>query len=435
MTKKIFIISLSMLIALSMFQTTVFASEIGIKLVGQREDMINTPIERNGVSVFPIGQIFKFLDISGTETVMTHVNPPYSNVTFQGMCYRITQGESKVQEFEVDEAGDCINATGKEYLLETPASYTDEYDNGIFVPLGFISNILAASPYGNKFDTRYLEKDEVLEFRMYNIDASGKKQISNPITLAMKINSPWLLTEDDGNLFDEVDHSVTPIIQKGSTLLPIAPIVEQIGGKVLWTGSERKVAITLNQDIIELWIDKKTAVVNGNTQSLDITPTIIKGKTMIPVRFVTENLGAVIRWHGDSQVILIYYGGAEESDTDVFNYGYKISMLDAYQKQQDNPQPTLSDIVDENIKKHNEVQYNDTDPLDYYGKLIRKGDTVGLGTFSGYVKEIRGTKVRVYWDTASFLVDAGKERETAKIYGITWLADQWMDAKAVILED
>jgi Copper amine oxidase N-terminal domain len=50
---------------------------------------------------------------------------------------------------------------------------------------------------------------------------------------------------------------------------------------------------------------------------------------MIPVRFVTENLGATIRWDGDSQIVMIYYGGAEESSTDLFKFDYKISILDA----------------------------------------------------------------------------------------------------------
>lgn len=101
MAKKIIIFSLSMLIAISMFQSPVFASEIGIKLVGQKEGVVHTPIERDGVKVFPIGQILKFLDISGTEKLIRHVDPLHSYVTFQGMCYKITQGESKVQEFEV----------------------------------------------------------------------------------------------------------------------------------------------------------------------------------------------------------------------------------------------------------------------------------------------------------------------------------------------
>ncbi|WP_432776064.1 copper amine oxidase N-terminal domain-containing protein [Brevibacillus gelatini] len=429
------ILSLIFIITLSLtMNQSAFAAEIAIKLVGQNEGWIHAPIERNGVEIFPIGQILNFLDISGTETVYYNESPAYSFVTFQGQCFKITHGKPEVQEYELDESGSCLVQTGDSYRMEVEAGYLDSYNLGIFVPLSFISDILQNPKFGNKFTTHYNPKGHTLEFTMVNNNGSGKIEAVNPVTLAMKINSPWLLTKDDGNLFDENDHSVTPIIRNSSTLLPIAPIIKQMGGTVHWNGTERKVTITLNQNSIDLWIDSKSALVNGVIKKLEVPPTIIKGKTMLPVRFVTENLGAKLLWDGNSQMILIYYGGAEPQQMDLLEYNYKISMLDAFQKQEDNRQ-TLADVVEQNKKKHEQVQYNNTDPLDYYGKWIHIGDRVALGTFSGYVKDIRGTKVLVYWDTASFLVDPGKEREMSKIYGITWLADQWMDAKAVVLSE
>jgi hypothetical protein len=432
MRKTLLSFVLFMVLSLTMLQSAL-AADIPIKL-GQNEGWVHTPVERNGVEIFPIGQILKFLDISGTETVYYNESPAYSFVTFQGQCFKITQGKTEVQEYELDESGSCFVQTGESYQMEAAAGYLDSYDLGIFVPLSFISDILQNSKYGNRFTTKYDPEERQLEFAMVNQDGSKKMQAVHPVTLAMVVNSPWLLTPNDGQLFDEADHTVTPVIQNGSTLLPIAPIVNQMGGTVIWDGDKQKVTITLNKTNIELWIDRTTANVNGVSQNLDVPPRIIRGRTMVPVRFVAENLGADVLWDGEMQMILIYYGGAEPKETDWFEYGYKISLLNAFKKQEDNRQ-TLADVVEENQKKHDQVQYNDTDPLDYYGKWINVGDRVGLGTFSGYVKEVRGTKVLVYWDTASFLVDPGKERETARMFGITWLADQWMEAKVVILED
>ncbi|MNW42261.1 hypothetical protein D3C74_194270 [compost metagenome] len=155
---------------------------------------------------------------------------------------------------------------------------------------------------------------------------------------------------------------------------------------------------------------------------------------MIPLRFVTENLGATIRWDGDSQIVLVYYGGAQKSNTDLYTFDYKITMLDIYQKKEDN-RKTLEDVVKENQQKHANVQYNDHDPLDYYGKMIRVGDTVGSGTFDGIVKKISGTKVLVYWNHASFIVEKGKEEETAALFGIKWLTEQWVEAKTVTVSN
>jgi len=432
MTKKLLAFCISVVLMFTLSQA-VHADGISIRLIGQKEsvlkeDVVHSPIVRDGVKIFPIREIFKFLDKSGTETIDTHETPAYSFVTFQGQCYKIKQGKTEVQEYEFDDTGACLNPTGKVYQLEKQASYLDDYRLGIYVPLSFINDILANSKYGNKFETRYI--DDALEFSMHGSNETN--QPLNPVKLAMKINSPWLLTEDDGKNFDDNDHNVTPVIRGGSTLLPIAPIIERLGGTTKWTGEEQKVSISLGKDTIELWIDQKRASVNGVNTELMIAPTIINERTLIPVRFVTENLGATIRWDADSQMVLIYYGGAKEKETDLFTLNYKITLLDAFQKKEDN-RKTLEDVVKENQQKHKEVQYNDHDPLDYYGKMIHVGDTVGLGTFDGIVKKINGTKVLVYWNHASFVVENGKEEDSAALFGIKWFSEQWVEAKTVMV--
>ncbi|MDQ0086744.1 hypothetical protein J2T12_000138 [Paenibacillus anaericanus] len=431
MIKRLFILCICTVLSFSLSQIA-FAADIGIKLVGQKESFVHTPVETDGIKIFPIGQILYFLDTSGTETIKTPNNTPaHSFITFQGQCFKITQGTTEVQEYDMDETGACFNPTGTVYQLDTPARYLDDYSLGIFVPLNFISDILANSKYGTKYKTRYLEEDESLEFSMYKeTDGSGEPQVINPVTLAMKINSPWLLTSDDGSLFDDNDHNVTPITRQGTTLLPIAPIISRLGGETSWNSAEKKVTITLNSNTIELWIDQKNAIVNGESKQLAVASTAIKGRTMIPLRFVTENLGATVSWDQASQMVLVYYGGAEENITDLFTFDYKITLLDAVQKKEDN-RVTLEDAVKNNQQKHQKVKYNNTDPLDYYGNLIHVGDTVGSGTIYGVVKKISGTKVLVYWNQASFLVDKGKEKENAALFGVNWLSEQWVEAKTV----
>ncbi|MOA39336.1 hypothetical protein D3C78_1611040 [compost metagenome] len=131
-------------------------------------------------------------------------------------------------------------------------------------------------------------------------------------------------------------------------------------------------------------------------------------------------------------MVVIYYGGAIENANDLFTLEYKISLLDIFQNKEDN-RTTLEDAVKENQKKHNQVKYNDKDPIDYYGNIIQVGDTVGSGTFDGIVKKINGTKVLIYWNHASFVVEKGKEEETAALFGIKWLSEQWVEAKTVMV--
>jgi len=103
-----------------------------------------------------------------------------------------------------------------------------------------------------------------------------------------------------------------PVIINSRTLLPIRAVIEAIGGIVQWNDSERKVTIILDNNTIELWIGKNTANVNGINQFIDptntkVAPMLINGRTMLPLRFIAENLGCDVQWDGKTQTIAIIY--------------------------------------------------------------------------------------------------------------------------------
>jgi hypothetical protein len=105
-----------------------------------------------------------------------------------------------------------------------------------------------------------------------------------------------------------------PIIKNSRTLLPIRAVVEALGGTASWDASTKKVTVTLGSNTIELWIGKSIAKVNGIDTSIDSTnskvvPEIINSRTMLPLRFVTENLGCDVQWDGTTKTITITYQG------------------------------------------------------------------------------------------------------------------------------
>jgi photosystem II stability/assembly factor-like uncharacterized protein len=103
-----------------------------------------------------------------------------------------------------------------------------------------------------------------------------------------------------------------PVIKNGRTLVPIRAIIEALGGTVGWDGTARKATVALGRVTIELWIGQSTARVNNistriDSTNLKVVPQIINGRTMLPLRFVTENLGATVGWEPVSQTITITY--------------------------------------------------------------------------------------------------------------------------------
>ena len=104
-----------------------------------------------------------------------------------------------------------------------------------------------------------------------------------------------------------------PIIMNNRTLLPIRYVAEAIGAKVAWNDRDRKVTITLKGTTMELWIGVNYAKVNGAFTFIDSTntavaPIIIEpGRTMLPLRFVSENLGAQVDWNASKKEITVTY--------------------------------------------------------------------------------------------------------------------------------
>src|SRR5699024_2077453 len=69
-----------------------------------------------------------------------------------------------------------------------------------------------------------------------------------------------------------------------------------IGAKVDWNGKDRTVTVTKDNDKIVLKIDSNKALVNGKEVALDSPAVIIKDKTYIPVRFVSEAFGYKVKY-------------------------------------------------------------------------------------------------------------------------------------------
>jgi outer membrane protein assembly factor BamB len=115
-------------------------------------------------------------------------------------------------------------------------------------------------------------------------------QINSKLVLVNDFKWPYLL-------------EASPMIQEGRTFVPVRFISEVIGASVLWDSVEKKVTILKNSTKIELWLDRKTVRVNGNESIIDAAPFVSNGRTLVPLRFIVEPLGALIKWNQYEQTI------------------------------------------------------------------------------------------------------------------------------------
>lgn len=86
------------------------------------------------------------------------------------------------------------------------------------------------------------------------------------------------------------------MIRNERALVPIRFISGGLGGAVDWDGKEAKVTIEKGQDKIVLFINKDKAVVNGKETTLDHVVVLHNDLTYVPLRLISENLGAIVTY-------------------------------------------------------------------------------------------------------------------------------------------
>jgi N-acetylmuramoyl-L-alanine amidase len=110
---------------------------------------------------------------------------------------------------------------------------------------------------------------------------------------------------------------VAPRIVKDTAVVPVRIIAEELGAEVKWEDATRKVSVVQNQVSINLQIDNEEATVNGASRKLEIPPMIVEGSTMLPLRFVGENLGMHVTWDPRSQSVYLFKADANSSTSSV----------------------------------------------------------------------------------------------------------------------
>lgn len=96
-----------------------------------------------------------------------------------------------------------------------------------------------------------------------------------------------------------------PVIKNQTTMVPMRKIFEELGSSVEWNGGTKTVTAIGNGKSVSLTIGSDTAYVNGSEIQLEASPFIQDDTTFVPLRFISENLGAEVKWDNDIRRVLI----------------------------------------------------------------------------------------------------------------------------------
>ena len=106
----------------------------------------------------------------------------------------------------------------------------------------------------------------------------------------------------------QVSFDQPPVERAGRVFVPLRGVFERLGASVVYSGG--LINATGNGRNISLHIGSTQATVNGQTQALDVAPFLIGSRTLVPLRFVAQALGAAVDWNNSTSTVTITGNGS-----------------------------------------------------------------------------------------------------------------------------
>ncbi|KXG44503.1 stalk domain-containing protein [Tepidibacillus infernus] len=98
---------------------------------------------------------------------------------------------------------------------------------------------------------------------------------------------------------------VPPQLVNGNTLVPFRAIAEALGAEVSYDPETRTITVKQGDVSVSFVLNQKQAKVNGQIIQLQVPATTVNGNTVVPLRFISESLGADVEYDSDTQLIFV----------------------------------------------------------------------------------------------------------------------------------
>ena len=89
-------------------------------------------------------------------------------------------------------------------------------------------------------------------------------------------------------------------------IVPLRTVFEKLGARVAWRETVNAVTVDKGTMHIELGIGDRTVTVNYETKRTDQGVKMVRGRLMVPIRFISETLGARVEWDRDTRTVHIW---------------------------------------------------------------------------------------------------------------------------------
>jgi hypothetical protein len=151
----------------------------------------------------------------------------------------------------------------------------------------------------------YFDTDYVVEFVFANVitPAPGEVRSTSVFTIG---STTYTVVEDNKTVEKTMD--VAPYIKGDRTFLPLRFVAYALGvneENIIWDPVTRAVTVFKDGRIAQVTIGSQIMLVNGVSISMDVAPEITEGRTMLPIRWLGQALGATIDWDPDTRQVTV----------------------------------------------------------------------------------------------------------------------------------
>ncbi|WP_225999148.1 N-acetylmuramoyl-L-alanine amidase family protein [Paenibacillus sp. BJ-4] len=139
----------------------------------------------------------------------------------------------------------------------------------------------------------------------------------------------------------EAPADAKPEMVNGKVMVPLRVVGEQLGYQFKWEPQAYKISIQKNNTDMSMYVGRTSADVNGKTVSLDAPPVLRGNSTMVPLRFVGEQMGLKVDWNNKSKSVNLSQK-ATTPQTDQKAESQKTSTQNTTSKQKTSPTTTTT---------------------------------------------------------------------------------------------
>jgi hypothetical protein len=97
------------------------------------------------------------------------------------------------------------------------------------------------------------------------------------------------------------------LVRGGTVLIPLRSMFEQMGATVSYDASSKTVDVSKPGADVKVTVGKPEVVINGESRPLDVPPIMYQGHVLVPVRVISEGMGAYVQWVPDKQLVVVRY--------------------------------------------------------------------------------------------------------------------------------